>query len=78
MQRRRSRFLRARQNKIEPVNFTTPAAKHRRNLHGERCRGKLPASPTNLSLLRLRSIVRLCQKQFARLFRIPSSFSPLH
>src|SRR5436190_13882308 len=39
MQCRRSRFLRARQDKIEAVNFTTPVAKHRRNLHGERCRG---------------------------------------
>src|SRR5213596_3177081 len=51
MQRRRSRFLRARQNKIEPVNFTTPAAKHRRNLHGGCAVGEAASFPYKLVAL---------------------------
>jgi hypothetical protein len=33
VQRRRAGLLRARQNKVEPVNFATPGPKHRGNVH---------------------------------------------
>ena len=35
MQRRRAGFLRAGQNKVEPLNFSTPAPKHQRNVTSE-------------------------------------------
>ena len=43
MQRRSSGFLRADENEIEPLDFATLGSKHRYNLHGERCTGKLSA-----------------------------------
>jgi hypothetical protein len=39
MQRRRAGFLRASQNKVEPLNFATLGPKHQRNVHREACRG---------------------------------------
>jgi hypothetical protein len=74
MQRRSPGFLRASENEIEPLDFATLGSKHRYNLHGELCTGKLSAPPTNLSPLRLRSIVRPCRIRFARFFPIPFSF----
>jgi hypothetical protein len=74
MQRRSSGFLRADENEIEPLDFATLGSKHRYNLHGERCTGKLSAAPTSLLPLRLRSIVRLCRIRFAPFFPIPFSF----